>query len=288
MSGVAYGAQTPISRELGIWLAPTTIVLVRFAFALPFCLIGFHRSERKFTTTKTRLIPIALLFPLAVTLFTTSLFHTTIAVSIFGFYLANLLSALIVGVTLNREPIDAPTIIAFACSLAAAICFVAAEPESTSGIVSFGLLLSVASGLCATAGAQELKRLSRDVDGQSLVLVQVGSGVVCSALAALVTGDHSITQISPTAFALATLYGFLFFAGARLSIFGFKDGPIGLGSVLLSVEVIVGPALAYAFFSEGLSTGQFIGGALTGIAVIATAFRQKATTHVASTEPVTP
>ena len=61
LAGAIYGATTPIGREMGTWLHPLTITALRFALALPFCMIGLYGTPRTVNAPLRRLIPVALL-----------------------------------------------------------------------------------------------------------------------------------------------------------------------------------------------------------------------------------
>lgn len=273
-AGVLYGASTPLGRSLGEWFLPSTIVALRFAFALPFCLIGLRGTSRRLELPAHRLLPVALLFPISATLFTYSFFEASIAVAIFGFYIANLLSSLLVGVLVHREPLDRPTVAAFASSIVAVALIALGQDGGEDSPWLLGFTLACGSGLAATAIANEQKRLADHVDGDTITLAQVVGGLVVCALFAFIIGDHSITQATLPALSLSLLYGALFFGCNRLMVYGFRKGAIGLGTVLLSIEVLVGPLMALAIFGESLSTLEVAGGAFTGLAVLMTAFRK--------------
>ena len=134
----------------------------------------------------------------------------------------------------------------------------------------------MASGLAATAIGQEQKRLAPRFDGELITLASALGGALAASLFMLAIGDHSVTRLSSGGFLIAVAYGLLFFACSRLSVFGFNRGPMGLGTVLLSVEVVVGPALAYVFFGESLNVTEVVGGVFTGAAVVSTALRRPA------------
>ena len=97
-SGLLYGASTPVGRALGAWMQPAAITATRFTLASAFCAVAVWRTPRKRTASWVHLVPVGVLYAVAATLFTYAFFNGSIAVAIFGYYVANLMSALVVGV----------------------------------------------------------------------------------------------------------------------------------------------------------------------------------------------
>jgi drug/metabolite transporter (DMT)-like permease len=203
-----------------------------------------------------------------------SVFHTSIAVAIFGCYLVNLLSSLTVGVVRHHEAFDRATAAAFGSSVFVVVFVALGQNGNHASHGDWtGFPVAVLSGLCATAIAQEQKRLARSFDAETITFAQVAGGVAFCWVALIIVGDYSFTKLSIAGLLLAVLYGFMFWACHRLMAFGFRDGPIGIGTVLLSVEVVIGPLLAWVAFHETLTSLELIGGAFTAAAIVAAAKR---------------
>ncbi len=276
LSGALYGASTPVGKELGHWMTPASIVMTRFFVAALICGVYMRRSTRTIERSLLHLIPLGIYYALAASFFTHAFFRSSIGIAIFGYYLANLLSSMVIGVTVHREPIDRATVVSFIASLAAVAAISLARIDNSSGNDALlGLLYGGISGILATVIYHEQKRHSKSFDNEIITFAQLLIGGLCVIPVVLFAGDSSVTNLSTGGFALVILYGLMFFGCNWLSVYGFRHGPLGLGTILLSVEVAVGPAMAWVFFDEHLNTLEIIGGLLTSIAVISTARRKR-------------
>lgn len=262
--GVFFGVSSPLARLMGTWLQPFSVVFIRFIFALPFALGFFYKGKsEKFELKKLWLF--GLLFPISVCLYTFSLFHTKVSLAIFSFYAANLLSSVILGAILNKEQISGNKLIGIILAVGAILIF-------TKPFAGFsndtGMILGYLSGIMQTIASLYQKRLSTETSEKSLTLVQVLGGLFVTAIAILYIRDFSILTISIEGLALGLVFGFLFFLINYLMIYGFKYAEIGVGTILLSSELLFGPLAAYIIFGEILSTPEIIGGILIAGAVL--------------------
>ncbi len=264
ISGIFFGVSSPLARLMGTWLNPFSVVFIRFLFALPFSFLFLRKVEIKNVSLK-KLIPFGLFLPTSVCLYTFALFNTKVSLTIFSFYIANLISSIIVGYFFNKEKISTNKTIGFVLATVAVLIFT--NPFQGFS-VNTGMMLGYLSGITATFASLYQKRLSKSIDEKILTFTQIIGGLVVSIVAIVFINDASIFTISAHGLVLGLIFGFIFFLINYLMIYGFKYAEIGIGTILLSSELLFGPIAAYFIFGETLSHLEIIGGVLIAFAAI--------------------
>ncbi len=263
--GIFFGISSPLARAMGRWLQPFSVVFIRFLFALPFAIGFFLRGERVGKGPFKKLTFFALLFPVSVCLYTFSLFYTKVSIAIFSFYIANLIASILIGMFFNKEKLSGRRLFGFVITIIAVI--VLTNPFQ-GFVMSTGMLLGYLSGIFQSIASLYQKRLSQYVNEKTLALTQVVGGLFVGLVSILFIKDRSIFAITPHGLLLGLLFGFLFFLINYLMIYGFKYADIGIGTILLSSELIFGPIAAFIIFGETLSGLEILGGALIACAVV--------------------
>ncbi len=276
-AGLFFGLSSPLARAMGTWLQPFSVVFVRFLFALPFA-GGFALLDRSTRAVSTKKLPIwklcifAGIFPISVCIYTFSLFYTKVSLTIFSFYIANVASSIIIGRIANKERLNRNKLIGFLLAIAAVICF---TNPFQGFVVSTGMLFGYLSGIFQSVASLYQKRLSRETTSRILTLTQVLGGLTFTLVAMFFIQDASVFHLTPPGAALSLLFGFLFFLINYLMIYGFKRAELGVGTILLSSELIFGPLVAYLLFHETLSRLEMLGGILIIGAVLMVSRRDK-------------
>ncbi len=263
--GIFFGVSSPLARAMGRWLHPFSVVFIRFLFALPFAVGFFLRGEKMVNVPFKKLAGFALLFPISVCLYTFSLFHTKVSIAIFSFYIANLVTSIIIGALFNQEKLSGKKIFGFTLAIAAVV--IIANPFQ-GFVISAGMVLGYLSGIFQSVASLYQKRLSRSVDEKTLTLTQIIGGLFVALVSILFIKDISIFSITTHGLLLGLLFGFLFFLINYLMIYGFKYADVGIGTILLSSELIFGPIAAYIIFGETLTRFEILGGILIACAVV--------------------
>ena len=263
--GALFGVSSPMARLMGAWLNPLSVVFVRFLFALPFALIFFFKGERPKNLPYKKLIVFGILFPISVCLYNWSLFNTKISLAIFSFYISNVLSSILAGYFLHHEKICGNKLIGFILAFVAIVCFT--DPLHGFAL-DRGMLFGYASGIVQTIASLRQKRLSQTVDERSMTLVQIVSGVIVAAVLCVVLKDDSVFRLTAFGLVLASVFGFMNFLINYFMIYGFKHAEIGIGTILLSSELLFGPLAAFAMFGETLSHMEILGGLLIALSVV--------------------
>ena len=261
--GVFFGVSSPLARLMGTWLNPFSVVFIRFLFALPFSIIFFLRGDVKNVPIK-KLILFALFLPVSVCLYTFALFHTKVSLAIFSFYIANLISSIIIGYLFNKERVSKNKTVGFILAIVAILIF---TNPFHGFVTNTGMILGYLSGITATFASLYQKRLSKTIDEKALTLTQIIGGLVVALVAIIFINDMSILTISARGLLLGVIFGFLFFLINYFMIYGFKYSEIGIGTILLSSELLFGPLAAFIIFKETLSPLEIIGGVVIALAM---------------------
>ena len=183
-----------------------------------------------------------------------------------------MLSSIFMGLVFNKEKITRNKLIGFVLSLGAVICFT--NPIQGFSISS-GMVLGYLSGFFQSVASLYQKRLSKDTIASILTLTQVLGGLCISFVAIWFIRDISVFDLSWNGGMLGLLFGFLFFLINYLMVYGFKYADLGVGTILLSSELVFGPIAAHLLFQETLTSLEFLGGGLIVCAVILVSRQEK-------------
>ena len=153
-AGVLFGASSPVARIVGQTISPSLVVLTRFVFSIPFLAINLRGQSLKTIQWKS-LSPVAILGSISPILFTLSLFYTKISLSIFYFYVINMIASILIGRLFNNEVLSTRKILAFCVGLLA----VGIIGNIADGLkIDFGSLLATLSGVTASLSYYFQKR----------------------------------------------------------------------------------------------------------------------------------
>ncbi len=244
------------------------VVEYRFAIALlaAFGLVIILRKKLQFGEhDKKSLILFAISFPVSVILFTFAIFYTTVALAVFSFYIATLVSSFVLGRLFFGERIHIYKQTALMLVLLAIFVFTDPFGSSTLGVgFIFGLLAGVVQGIASSFQ----KKLSNTTDKLSLLVVQTTAGVALSATVLFATGQPLFVELSTSDWIIAAVFGVSMLAISYLFLVGFKYTNLNTGSILVSSELLFGPLFAFLLLSETLGVHVIVGGLLTAAAAI--------------------
>jgi drug/metabolite transporter (DMT)-like permease len=263
--GLLFGLSSPMGRFMAQWTTPVGFVFIRSLFTLPFAIILFLKGARPKNLPYKTLAVFSTIYPISMCLYYVAVFNTKVSLAIFSFYVANVVSSILAGYFLNHEKVSDTKLIGFVLAFAAIICFTNPLQGFT---IDSGMLFGYASGVIQTIASFYQKRLTKNVDERSLTLAQVIGSVVVTALLLVVMRDSSLINITWLAVLCGVILGLMNFGINYFMIYGFKYAEIGIGTVLMSSELIFGPVAAYLIFGETLTTLELIGGALIALSVV--------------------
>ena len=189
----------------------------------------------------------------------------TVALALLGFYTYPVIVAL-VNVALGRETLDRPRVVALGLAVAGMIAVVASQLDPSAGIRfdAFGFGLAISAALSQAVFVVISRTGYRSVPADQAMAVILAITVVCTVVAALVSGTGSsltyplsdpavLPILAFTGLFAAAIPSFLFLTGIRL-IGGTRTG------ILMLFEPVVGVALAAVLLDEHLAPIQLLGG----------------------------
>ncbi len=266
--GILFGLSGVMAKYLSGSLNAYQVVEYRFAVALIAALvvaIALRKRLQFGEHDKKSLLLFAISFPISVVLFTLAVFNTSVALAVFSFYIATLLSSFVLGRIFFGEKIHIYKQIALVLMIIAIIIFT--DPLSMAapniGFV-FGLLSGVVQGIASSFQ----KKLSHTTDKLSLLVVQTVAGIVLAAAILVATGEPLFVQLSSFDWLIAGIFGVSMLAIIYLFLVGFKYTNLNTGSILVSSELLFGPLFAFILLSEALGGRIILGGIVTIIAAI--------------------
>ena len=266
--GILFGLSGSLAKYLGTWLNAYQTVAVRFFVA---CLLGILfliLTKKKFDISKVNKMKLGLFaisFPAQAIFFTLSVFYTKIALAVFAFYIANLLSSFLLGNIFFKEKIDSKKSLALVLIVGSLLCLT--NPFQNFHL-SIGFLFGLTAGVLQTFASIFQRTIGKGTDRLTLVIIQTFTGVVMAVLAMILTNTLIIPSISLLGILVSVFFGAVFLVIAYLSLIGFQKTNLNVGSMLVSTELFFGPLFAFVIFHESLGTLELLGGFLTIAAVI--------------------
>lgn len=266
--GILFGLSGVIAKYFSDTLNAYQVVEYRFAIALVAVLVivAIMRKSIHFGNhDKKTLLAYAVSFPISVVLFTLAIFNTSVALAVFSFYIATLVSSFILGRIFFGERIHIYKQIALGIVLVAVYVFT--DPLGTSSL-GVGFLLGIAAGVVQGIASSFQKKLSSSTDKLSLLVIQTVSGMILAILVLFVIQQPLFVSLSGFEWFIAVIFGVSMLAIIYLFLVGFKYTNLNTGSIIVSSELLFGPLFALLLLGEKLGTHIIVGGILIAIATI--------------------
>lgn len=266
--GVLFGLSGVMAKYLSGSLNAYQVVEYRFAVALLGALLILVLLRRGLAFGKLNkgvLAWYAVTFPISVVLFTLSIFHGTVALAVFSFYTATLVSSFVIGRLFFGEQIDASKKLAFLAMLLAVVAFT--DPFHNFS-VSLGLMFGLASGVMQGVASSFQKMLGNATNKTSLLVVQCLAGMSLAVVILLAIGEPLFVPFGEFEWLVVLAFGLALLAITYLFLVGFKYTNLNTGSILVSSELFFGPLFAYLLLAEEISASILLGGALTIVAAV--------------------
>lgn len=232
--GILYGLSGVIAKYLSAWLNPYQVIEARFAVAWIIAIFILILSQKKIGLRKTNLkslIPFAIAFPISAIFFTLSVFHTTVSVAVFSFYIANLVASFILGRFVFNERVTRNKKLALVSIVLAVIALT--NPFDNFSL-QLGFLFGLLSGTIQAIASTFQKIVSQTTNRLGLVIIQTFTGIVISAAILLVTNQPLLFFLPPIPLLVVIGFGAIFLAISYLFLIGFKYINLNTGSILVS------------------------------------------------------
>lgn len=266
--GVLFGLSGVMAKYLSEWLSVLQVVEYRFAIALVGLMLLVFLLKIRITlkgVSPLLLLVYAVSFPISVILFTLSIFNGSVALAVFSFYTATLVSSFVIGRLFFGEKIHIYKQLALVAVLLSILAFT--DPFNNLSL-NAGLIFGLLSGIVQGIASGFQKKLSNYANKSGLLLIQCLAGVAVAVVAMALTGEALFVELGAFQWLVAVLFGLAMLAITYLFLIGFKYTNLNTGSILVSTELFFGPFFAFILLAEGLTINIIIGGLLTVVAVI--------------------
>jgi drug/metabolite transporter (DMT)-like permease len=266
--GVLFGLSGVMAKYLSGSLNAYQVVEYRFGIALlgALLILLFFGQKLSFKGVDKRVLGwFAVTFPISVVLFTLSIFHGTVALAVFSFYTATLVTSFALGRLFFGEKIDTPKKLAFVAMLMAVVAFT--DPFNNFSL-SLGLVFGLLSGVVQGVASSFQKMLGSATNKTSLLIVQCLAGFGLTLLILLATGQPLVAPLSGVEWLVTLAFGLAMLAITYLFLVGFKYTNLNTGSILVSSELLFGPLFAFLLLGENMPASILVGGAFTIMAAL--------------------
>lgn len=204
-------------------------------------------------------------FPITVVLYTLAVLSTKIVTAIFALYMGGLLGSLLLGIVFFKEKV---TNFKVASLLLVTIGFIVYAYPFEGGILSLGFLLGFLSGAMDAVANSFRKYLAGKVDRMVLVVLQMIGGIAVASSFLVLTQQLTIPSISPLSWIVGVIFGFSIVAISYLTLIGFQNFDLNLGTVVLSSEIFFASLFSLLFFGEQALPNELLGGVLIILATV--------------------
>jgi drug/metabolite transporter (DMT)-like permease len=277
-AGIIYGSFGIWIRLLSKELMPYQQIFLRniVGFVLAgLILIIMRKLWFKKQELKNRwLLFYVIIVPVSVVLYNLSVFHTTIAVTIFSLYVGSILVSLLAGVFIFHEPLNKPKIAALVLVICGLLSFI--YPFSLASL-NIGFLLGFTSGILDGVGNALRKNLAEKYEKFSLVFLLMMAGILLSFSLMLFSNEplDFAARMSSFGWLIAILFGFILMFVNYLALVGFQNFDLNIGTIIISSELFFALAFGWLVFREVPAANELIGGFLIMVAIVVLGFSGK-------------
>jgi drug/metabolite transporter (DMT)-like permease len=261
-------------REVAPMWGDKAQVSARFAVVLVLLLAYVLVRQKWQGIPKSKFAPmlwLGLVFAGMVLAFTSAIGKTTVANVLFVFYAVNMLSAFAFGSLILKESITRSKLIALAFALAGLTVY--------SGAIlggNLGIILSIFAGVCGGAVSLISKQLN-GIDRISVLTIQYAIGAFFAAGLMLLSRDEIVRTASLKGGMLTLVFALVIILGSYLTLYGFQNFDVNVGTVIMSAELIIAAIMAYFLYNEVPRAHELLGGVIifTGSVIASGIFDKK-------------
>jgi len=249
-----------LNQEMSIY--QQVVLRNLFAFIFAILIVIFTRQLRGIDWSKVKKLNLffyIMLVPLAVIAYNVAMLNTKMALATFAFYVGTILTGWIAGTFFFHEKLNTEKWISLVLVLIGIALF--AFPFSNSSI-NLGFIAGVLSGVLDGAANGFRKDLSGKVSKVVLVALTAVGGVLVSGFMMGYFNQSLgyLASISTTAWIIGGLFGALLVIVNYLLLVGFKNFDLGLGSIVLSLELFFALLFGAMVFGEFPTSRELAGG----------------------------
>lgn len=229
-------------------------------------IIFFRKIKLSFSGVSPKyLILFGLSFPVAVIFYTFSMLKTSIMLGIFSFYLGSILFSLLLGTAIFKEKITTQKILSLTLVLTGFYFFI--QPNGLKQL-DLGMIFGIIAGLFDTISNAFRKHLAGKLDRVVLTLIPQIGGIAVATILMSIFGGLSIPEISTNSWLVGIAFGSLLFAINYLTLYGFQNFDLNLGTIAISTEVVFATIFGWLVFSEIPRSSDLLGAGFIVLAII--------------------
>lgn len=196
-------------------------------------------------------------FPFSVIFYTLAVLQIKIVTTIFGLYLGALITSLVIGVVIFKEKIS--RIKTASLILVSIGLLIYAYPFDRS-FFSLGFFFAVLAGFFDASANSFRKYLAGKVDRFVLVFLQMIGGIAVAFPLMFFSHQLFLPHLSVQSWIVGIVFGCCLVAISYLTLVGFQNFDLNLGTVILSSEIFFGSMLAVIIFQESVLFKELVGG----------------------------
>jgi drug/metabolite transporter (DMT)-like permease len=271
LAGMTWGSFGIWIRLLNSYTTMYQQIVLRNVIAMIFTIVLVIVTKRYVfdlkNTKKLSLIVFGLTVPLTVIFYNIAMLTTKISITTFGLYVGTILFSTIFGVGIFKEKMTLLKVISLFCVGIGLFCFV--YPFSINEL-SLGLLLAIVAGMFDSISNIFRKDLSGKIDKFILVLITTLGGMLISGIMMVYFKQTFafIGKMPLNGWMVALLFGFLLAAVNYITLVGFQNFDLSIGTVVLSSELVFATIFAFLVFGERPLPKEIVGGIFVFLAVI--------------------
>ncbi len=251
-----------LAKEMSVY--QQIVLRNSFAFLFAFFVVFATKQFSKINWSvvkKINLLLYAFLIPLSVIAYNISMLNTKIVIATFSLYIGTILTGWVAGAVVYKEKLNTQKWVSLFLVLGGLVFF--AYPFSSSSI-NLGLVAGIMSGIFDGTANSFRKDLAGKMNKLFLVLLTAIGGMLVSGL--MMSYFHQDLQffssMSASAWMIGAFFGFILVVINYLLLVGFQNFDLGMGSIVLSLELVFATVFGIIFLKEFPSTKEVLGGLL--------------------------
>jgi drug/metabolite transporter (DMT)-like permease len=259
VAAFSYALTGILVREVSPMWGDKAQVVARFAIVLVLLAVYNLWRRHKPAIPEGKLLSLlglGLTFAIMVLLFTSAIGKTTVANVLFVFYATNMITAFLLGTLILKEVVSRNKLSALILALTGLAVYSGAIAAGNLGIT-----FSILAGVCGGSNSMFSKKLA-GVDRSIVLIIQYTIASLFSGLLLLISGDQVIRAASLHGVLLTILFALVIILGSYLTLYGFQNFDVNIGTVIMSTELVFAAVMAYFLFNEVPKVHELLGGVL--------------------------
>lgn len=260
-----------ITRYLGDVWSDEAQTVSRFGVALALFWLAWLMGKRVRLHGRIRNIALAIgpIYLSTGLFFTYGVQRTTIANVLFMFFGGSIVFSFLLANFVLKESVSSQKL----ASIVLALVGIGMYSQAIF-TVNLGVLAGLAGGLCDALATVARKKIVHE-DRTAVLAYQYASGVAVMAIIMILAGGPYVRDLTLGAAILTIVYGVGLFGVGYLLMAGFKRVDANIGTVLVALEIVFAPLLAWLFLNEIPAGHELVGGLCIALAAVLSGVKYK-------------